>query len=135
MFEFIQGGIYDKTSFSCENISITHKSYALRVWLIFDWRNKKMDVIEEQAKKLWQGKGCDIDIVVDSINNLVGDIVNYGSVFGKLGINFPMEYVRDAMKNLNYAIETKDDYLLADCLFFEWKEIRIVFNELIEELK
>ena len=45
------------------------------------------------------------------------------------------QYVRDAMKNLNYAIETKDDYLLADCLFFEWKEIGIVFNELIEELK
>lgn len=94
-----------------------------------------MDVIKKQAEELWKGKGCDINIVIKTINSLVGEIVRYEPVFDRIGIRFPMEYIRDAMKNLNYAIETKDDYLLADCLFFEWKEIGIVFSELIEELK
>lgn len=91
---------------------------------------EKIDLLTEE---IWQGKECNIDEVVSLINRIMGKIDACNSLLKERGITFPMEFVREAVKNLNYAFKVKDDYILADCLFFEWREIVIVLNELEEE--
>lgn len=91
--------------------------------------------IEEEAKSLWQGKGADIEVIQNSIVSATQIILKQCETgFGE-GIEFPIQYVVDATQHFKEAIEKRDDYLLADCLYFEWREIIIVFLELIESME
>lgn len=94
---------------------------------------EELEKIDLLTKEIWQGKECNIDEIVSLINRIMGKIDACNSLLKERGITFPMEFVREAVKNLNYAFKLKDDYILADCLFFEWREIVIVLNELEEE--
>lgn len=96
---------------------------------------KELEIIEKQTKSLWEGKGCEINEVTEAASGILDKIEKYVPMLEQMGIDFPMEYVREAISNLSTAIETKDDYVLADCLFYEWREIGMVLSELIEELK
>ena len=89
--------------------------------------------IEKEAKSLWQGKGVDIELVQKSIVSATQMIVKQCETGFSEGIEFPIQYVIDATHHLEDAIKKRDDYLLADCLYFEWREIIIVFLELINE--
>lgn len=91
---------------------------------------KRIDLL---TKDIWQGKECNIEEVVSLINRIMEKIAFCNALLKERGITFPMEFVREAAKNLNCAFETRDDYILADCLFFEWREIAVVINELEEE--
>lgn len=91
--------------------------------------------IENEARALWQGKGVDIELVQKSILSATQIIVRQCEIGFGDGIEFPIQYVIDATNHLKEAIERRDDYLLADCLYFEWREIIIVFLELVESLE
>lgn len=91
--------------------------------------------LENEARKLWQGQGADIDIVQRSIISATEIITKQCEIgFGE-GIEFPIQYLVDATNHFMEAISKRDDYLLADCLYFEWREIIIVFIELKESLE
>lgn len=94
---------------------------------------EELEKINLLTKDIWQGKECNTEEVVSLINSIMEKIDFCNSLLNERGIAFPMEFVRDAFKNLNYAFKTRDDYILADCLFFEWREIVIVINELEKE--
>ena len=93
------------------------------------------EILENESKKLWQGEGADIDLVQRSIISATEIITKQCEIgFGE-GIEFPIQYMVDAIHNFMEAISKRDDYLLADCLYFEWREIIIVFIELKESLE
>lgn len=91
---------------------------------------EELEKINLLTEDIWQGKECNTEEVVSLINSIMEKIDSCNSLLKERGVVFPMEFVRNAAKNLNYAFETRDDYILADCLFFEWREIVIVINEL-----
>lgn len=91
--------------------------------------------IEHEAKTLWQGKGADISVLQENISTLVKIITTKcAEGFGD-GVEFPLQYLIDAINHFKEAIKKRDDYLLADCLYYEWREIIIVFIELCEALE
>lgn len=91
--------------------------------------------IEREARALWQGKGADIELVQNSIVSATQIIFKQCEEGFGAGIEFPTQYIVDATNHFKEAIMKRDDYLLADCLYFEWREIIIVFLELIESLE
>ena len=94
-----------------------------------------LDNIEYVVVQLWQGKGGDIELVSESVDALVNEISIHLGEMEAVGISFPMEYVTSASTNLIEAIEKKDDYLLADNLYYEWREILLVYEEVIDGIK
>ena len=93
------------------------------------------EYIEKEAKSLWQGKGVDMELVQKSIVSATQMIVKQCEIGFGDGIEFPIQYVIEATNHLEEAIRKRDDYLLADCLYYEWREIIIVYLELVEELE
>lgn len=91
--------------------------------------------INEVTTQLWQGKDIDVEKITKKINDSVQEIINYMPKMKQVGVNFPIEFVTAAMRKLTIAIEKRDDYMLADNLFFEWKEIFTVFGEIITEIE
>lgn len=91
--------------------------------------------IEMITTKLWQGKGADIELLSSCVDNIVNEITAHLDEMKAVGIDFPMEYVSAASKNMIEAISKKDDYLLADNLYYEWREILMVFEEVMGEIK
>ena len=88
---------------------------------------------DECAEHLWQGKGIEMESTIDRVNSLMEEIVSHLYEMEKKGIVFPMEYVKVALMHLQEAIEARDDYLLADCIQYEIKEVATVYNEVISE--
>jgi hypothetical protein len=91
--------------------------------------------IEMITTQLWQGKGADIELLSSCVDNIVNEITAHLDEMKAVGIDFPMEYVSAASKNMIEAISKKDDYLLADNLYYEWREILMVFEEVMGEIK
>ena len=91
--------------------------------------------IEMITTQLWQGKGADIELLSSCVDSIVNEITAHLDEMKAVGIDFPMEYVSAASKNMIDAISKKDDYLLADNLYYEWREILMVFEEVMGEIK
>lgn len=92
-----------------------------------------LEWMDEAVTTLWQGKGIDTEAIVSNVNKMVESIVSNLDKMKTMGIEFPMEYVSQALKHFQKALETRDSYLLADCLKDEIKEIAIVYNEIMVE--
>lgn len=82
---------------------------------------------------LWQGKDIDVEELTGIVNEDIEIIFDSVSNLRRIGVEFPLEYITTAMKNMAVAIEKKDDYLLADNICHEWIEIFMVFNETVFE--
>lgn len=91
--------------------------------------------IEMITTQLWQGKGADIELLSACVDYIVNEITAHLDEMKAVGIDFPMEFVSAASKNMLDAISKKDDYLLADNLYYEWREILMVFEEVMGEIK
>lgn len=93
-----------------------------------------IEQFEQYANTLWKGKEIELQEVTDFINDFVDNIVQSTGLMEKNGIVFPMEYVVDSLREYQSAIELKDDYIMADCLYFQWKEIAQVYLEVMAEI-
>ena len=82
---------------------------------------------------LWQGKDIDVEELTGIVNEDIEIIFDSVSNLRRIGVEFPLEYITTAMKNMAVAIEKKDDYLRADNICHEWIEIFMVFNETVFE--
>lgn len=93
-----------------------------------------MECLDEMVTNLWQGKGISIDAMLEKINTMTEEIIENTVLMKKNGIEFPVNFIRDALENMQKAIEQKDDYKLADCLYYEWREIAVVYQEIMLEM-
>lgn len=93
-------------------------------------RNTLMDMVTA----LWQGHAIEVERLTGAINKIVNEIMVGTNEMGNKGVDFPVEYVLDAMKNVSECIASRDDFCLADCLCYEWIEIIDVYNEVMNEI-
>ena len=91
--------------------------------------------IEKMVKSLWQGKGVDIVMLSQLLDEMTSKMINAIDEWNKKGIDFPVQYILETMKHTTESIQKKDDYRLADCLMYEWLEIIDVYEEVAMECK
>ncbi len=96
--------------------------------------NNPTPTFKDMAYTLWQGGIVPMEQIQARVNSLVGDIARATPKMAAAGIAFPMEYVSTAIEHARQAVASGDVYLLADNLFYEWKEIEAVYLELMGEL-
>lgn len=91
-------------------------------------------ILIQETYNLWSGKGADVEKISQNINDGVQYISNDLPRMQAAGIDFPVEYVSNAMQTYTIAMKQRDDYLLADNLMYEWKEIFTVYHEVMNEI-
>ncbi len=96
--------------------------------------DSKVRSFEQMAYVLWQGGMVGIDEIQSAIKALAEAVVASIPVMKGAGIDFPMEYLTAATANISNAFNSQDSYLMADCLYYEWKEIETVYMEVMQEL-
>lgn len=94
---------------------------------------KFIDEMDNQATSLWQGHGLDIERLNEQIIDFLSVLEKSVVILEQRGIAFPMEYVEEAMVDLKKGLGDRDDYKVADCLYYQWKEIAIVLKEVLDE--
>lgn len=88
--------------------------------------------IVEISKKIWQGKGFDTSEILSLTGEIAQMIMKGACTAAEEGKVFPLDYLLAAMSHLEECVKTKDEYKMADCLYFEWREIMIVYLEFVE---
>lgn len=96
---------------------------------------KFIDEMDVQTTRLWQGRGIDVEELNRQIVMFVSIMKQEVQKFSALGIDFPTEYAEVAFEHLKQAMCDRDDYKLADCLYYEWRDIAIVLQEVIDEVE
>lgn len=115
-----------------ENKSILEKILGEQIFM-----NKTQEIINEietNAKILWQGQRFIDGSVILKIENMVQEILRNIPMLKENGVDFPVEYIESAIQNMQVAASGKDAYRLADNLYYEWKEIFTVYDEVMEEI-
>lgn len=97
---------------------------------IVDSCNEFIDIIDKNVIDLWQGKGCNVQEILSQICIFSNIAIQHYDVVVKSEIDFPINFVSGAMAHTDDAIQMRDDYKLADNLYYEWREIALVFAEL-----
>lgn len=90
------------------------------------------EYFDEKGRLLLQGRDVDLQQLSEQMETAVSFIEKKVEEFANAGVEFPMEYVKNATVNYVNALNEQDDYLLADNLIFEWKEIFQVVKEVME---
>lgn len=95
--------------------------------------NRVIDLewMNNAARYLWQGRQVNIEEMTQELNHMIEEITTHIDAMRKKGIEFPMEYISNALQNYQTALEERDSYLLADCIAYEIREIAIVYNEMM----
>ena len=91
------------------------------------------ELIESMARSLWQGVGADIAELNKCLDNLTKQMMDGISRLCKIGVEFPTQFIMDAMSHTTESISSRDDFKLADCLYYEWLEIITVYEEVMKE--
>ena len=91
-----------------------------------------LNVIEDATEQLWQGKGTDVGEISDTLNNVINIIMNIAEKLPDEDRIVTMSYIERGLSDYKMACEKRDDFLLADCLFYQWREIILIFSEAIE---
>jgi hypothetical protein len=91
-----------------------------------------IETFEKESNSLWQGKGADINAVTQAISFATGIIIQLmEGLSDEDKINTSM-FLKNVMNDYENAIKNKDDFMLADCLHYQWREICIIYEELLE---
>ena len=91
------------------------------------------ELIKTMATRLWQGDGADIAELSKLLDNLTKQMMDGISRLYKIGVEFPTQFIMDAMSHTTESIGSRDDFKLADCLYYEWLEIITVYEEVMKE--
>ncbi len=92
------------------------------------------EYLKEISYMVWQGKEIDIGDLSTQISEFVDEMFENIDKMRLGGIEFPIQYVKQAIANYTNAMNSGDEYLLAQSLYFEWREIAIVYEELLDEI-
>ncbi len=94
---------------------------------------KYLHIIEEQAAEVLQGKGADIDVINDAIHQSAGIILDVAEQLPDEDKLTTINYIKTGLNNYRNAIDNRDDFLLADCLYYEWREIIAIYIDALGE--
>lgn len=92
--------------------------------------NKLIDnksIIEDAARDLWQGKGADIATLSGVLSEISEDILYMANSLEEEDKLTTVSYIRQALLDFQRACDNRDDYMLADCLMYEWYEIITIY--------
>jgi len=87
------------------------------------------EFIEEQSYSLWQGNGADVDKIGIVIQQILSTIIEISESLPEEDKATTLSYVKNALSDFEIACNARDDFLLADCLYYEWREIAIIYIE------
>ena len=90
-------------------------------------------IIEKEAFNLWQGNAVDISTLNATIIEVSNTILNIANGLNEEDKNTTIIYVRNALSNFELASNSRDNFLLSDCLYFEWRELISVYIDVIGE--
>lgn len=92
--------------------------------------NKK--VIEHAVNVLWQGKGANIDEIRECVIEVSNTILSMAEALGEEDRNTTAIYVHNALSDFKRSCDNRDDFMLADCLYYEWRELISIYLEIEE---
>lgn len=87
-------------------------------------------IIENEAFNLWQGNAVDMGILNATIAGVSNTILGIANGLNEEDKNTTIIYVRNALSNFEFASKSRDNYILADCLYFEWRELISVYIDI-----
>ena len=91
-----------------------------------------LQTIEEESTELWQGHEIDIEAIsgaIHSASRIILDITEKLSDEDKLTT---INYIKSGLKSFEDACNARDDYMLADCLYYQWREIITIYRDVLE---
>ena len=94
---------------------------------------KNLNIIEKQAVEILQGKGADIEVINDTIHQSAGIILDIAEQLPDEDKLTTINYIKTGLSNYQNAIDNRDDFLLADCLYYGWKEIIAIYIDVLGE--
>ncbi len=85
--------------------------------------------IEDAAIALWQGKGTAIEKLNETLVAVSNDILGRAEDLSEEDKLTTVNYIRDALADFEKACQARDDFMLADCLMYEWREIILIYMD------
>ena len=90
-------------------------------------------VIENNARELWQGKGADIGELNRALYEASHIILDMAEALNDEDKLTTINYVKNAFSDFEKACKKRDDYMLADCLYYEWRELLSIYIDVMGE--
>lgn len=91
-----------------------------------------LTVVEEESERLWQGKGADIEKIGNALHGAVNVILDVANSLPEEDRTTTMSYIENGLSDYKMACDKRDDFLLADCLYYQWREIITIYIEALE---
>ena len=89
--------------------------------------------IEESARELWKGHGADIGKLNGYLHEVSSIILNMAESLNEEDKLVTINYIKNALSDFKSACDRRDEYMLADCLYFEWRELVSIYIDEAEE--
>lgn len=99
-------------------------------------RNKLLEnkkVMEENSYELWKGNGADMEAVSKAIQETAEIIVGISENLSDEDKLTTLQYVRTGLSDYENANNKRDDFLMADCLYYIWREITTIYIDALGE--
>ncbi len=90
-------------------------------------------IIEDAARDLWQGQGADISAINDTLSVVTDEILSIAELLSEEDKATTISYIKNALSDFKRAYEARDDFLLADCLYYEWREMLFIYIDVSQE--
>ena len=84
-------------------------------------------IIEKAVRDLWQGKGADINMLNGVLAEVSDEILCIANNMNEEDRLTTINYIRTALTDFQRACDNRDDYMLADCLMYEWNDMISIF--------
>lgn len=87
-------------------------------------------IIEDNALELWKGHGADIDAInnaIQDVSEVILDIAN--QLEEEEDRVTTIGYIKEGLHGYNVALNNRDSFMMADCLYYTWREIINIFIE------
>lgn len=86
--------------------------------------------IEDNAYSLWKGHGVDMGFLEKTLIEASNIILDMSENLDENDKVTTINYIRNALSDFERAYSRRDDYMLADCLIYEWREIIIIYADM-----
>lgn len=97
-----------------------------------DRLDNSLKLIETEAEHLWQGKGANMEKISGALQDVVDVVMNIADELSGEDRTETLSYIENGLNDYKMACDRRDDFLLADCLYYQWREIILIFIGAIE---
>ena len=89
--------------------------------------------IEECSYELWKGNGTDVKRLNGVLYDASQIILSVAEELNEEDKTTTINYIKNGLADFEKACNNRDDFMLADCLFFEWREIVSIYADVWED--